>query len=295
MTRRISTSQLRSKIRQAEQKRRQAINRYNQAVRTYNQKLNRAINQYNQEARAHNARLRANRHKLTSALNRLKSLSTANTTRHVTFRTSVTNLHERYTRFEEHSAPRYEDTANAHIVDLVDREDANNLDVMNALLSDEDTSKHEQFEIEGTTIGTELTRISPDLDARWKGAIFSLNPHNPDAARHFCTSAREIFTQVLETKAPDDEVLATLPGCDRTDQGKPTRRSKIRYFLYRRGLNDSYLEEFVEQDMENIVQLFRVFNDGTHGSAGTFTYPQLVSIKRRVEDGISFLANIIGT
>lgn len=294
MARRISTSQFRSKLRQAEQKQRQAINRYNQAVRTHNQKLNQAINQYNQEVRAHNARVRAYRQKLTSALNRLKSLSATTTTRHITFRTSVTTLHERYTRFEEHSAPRYEDTANAHIVDLVDREDANNLDVMNALLSGEEAGEQDQSGIEGTTIGTELVKISPELDARWKGAIYALNPRNPDAARHFCTSAREIFTQILETKAPDNEVLATLPGCDLTEQGKPTRRSKIRFFLHRRGLNDTYLEEFVEEDMENIVQLFRVFNDGTHGSAGVFTFTQLVSIKRRVEDGIAFLANVIG-
>lgn len=95
-------------------------------------------------------------------------------------------------------------------------------------------------------------------------------------------------------KAPDADVFALLPTCDRTERGNPTRRSKIRYFLHRQGMPEATLEEFVENDMENIVQLFRVFNDGTHGSAGTFDLSQLNAIKKRVEDGIMFLTEIIG-
>ena len=38
------------------------------------------------------------------------------------------------------------------------------------------------------------------------------------------------------------------------------------------------------------MQLFRIFNDGTHGLAGTFDFLQLNAIKKRVEDGIMFLA-----
>jgi hypothetical protein len=105
---------------------------------------------------------------------------------------------------------------------------------------------------------------------------------------------REIITQILEVKAPDSEVFALLPKCDTTDRGNPTRRSKIRFFLHRQGMTEDRLEEFVENDMENIVQLFCVFNDGTHGSAGTFDFSQLNAIKKRVEDGIMFLTEIIG-
>ncbi|MBX3059321.1 MAG: hypothetical protein KF770_22860, partial [Anaerolineae bacterium] len=133
---------------------------------------------------------------------------------------------------------------------------------------------------------------SSELDDRWRGALFSLNPSNPDAARHFCTSAREIFTRILEISAPDMEVITQMSGCDLTDQGKPTRRSKLRYLLRRKGMTDKVLEDFVEQDLENIVQLFQVFNDGTHGSAGKFDSSKLASIKRRVEDGIMFLSKI---
>lgn len=38
---------------------------------------------------------------------------------------------------------------------------------------------------------------------RWKGALFSLSPTNPDAAQHFCTSAREVLTSMLDIAAPD--------------------------------------------------------------------------------------------
>ena len=89
-------------------------------------------------------------------------------------------------------------------------------------------------------------------------------------------------------------VFAAIPDCQKTDRGNATRRSKIRYFLHRQGMSDDSLEEFVENDMENIVQLFRVFNDGPHGSAGTFDLPQLNAIKTRVQDGLHFLLEIIG-
>jgi hypothetical protein len=51
--------------------------------------------------------------------------------------------------------------------------------------------------------------------------------------------------------------------------------------------------DFVEKDMENVVQLFRVFNDGTHGSSGRFEYIQLVAIRARVQGAVSFLRGII--
>ena len=84
-----------------------------------------------------------------------------------------------------------------------------------------------------------------------------------------------------------------LPGCERTQQGTPTRRAKIKFFLRQNGMLDGELEDFVEQDMENIVQLFQVFNEGTHGTAGKFDMQQLTAIKKRVEDGILFLAHLV--
>lgn len=47
MPRRVSPSQLRSMIRQAEQKQRQAISKYNSDVRAWNRKLNEAVRDWN--------------------------------------------------------------------------------------------------------------------------------------------------------------------------------------------------------------------------------------------------------
>jgi hypothetical protein len=112
-------------------------------------------------------------------------------------------------------------------------------------------------------------------------------------ARHFCTSAREIIARILSTKAPDDVVTATMPDCDRTLQGTPTRRAKIRYFLHSKGMKRDELEAFVESDIHNVVEIFDVFNEGTHGVAGTFDFAQLQALRKRVEDGIMFLSRLV--
>ncbi|BBO76182.1 hypothetical protein DSCW_35990 [Desulfosarcina widdelii] len=179
------------------------------------------------------------------------------------------------------------------ILDLSERETANSVTVANRLSGMEPEADEQVDGLQDAALGDQLRNISVDLDNRWKGAVFALNPTNPDAARHFCTSAREIFTQLLVIKAPDASVISLIPDCDRTEHGRPTRRAKIRYFLHRKGMIEESLEDFVEQDIENILQLFRVFNDGTHGSAGTFDFRQLSAIKKRVEDGIMFLTELI--
>ncbi|WP_312794617.1 hypothetical protein [Tianweitania sp.] len=38
--------------------------------------------------------------------------------------------------------------------------------------------------------------------------MYALNPVNTDAARHFCTSVREIFTEILDRWADDKAVVA---------------------------------------------------------------------------------------
>ena len=88
-------------------------------------------------------------------------------------------------------------------------------------------------------------------------------------------------------------MLTEMPACEKTPNGSPTRRSKIRFFLQRSNMAESALEDFVEEDMKNVLQLFREFNDGTHGSAGRFSLDQLSAIKKRVEDAVAFLWSII--
>lgn len=121
--------------------------------------------------------------------------------------------------------------------------------------------------------------------------MFSLNPANPDATRHFCTSAREIFTEAIEITAPDEVVFAHNPHCEKTDRGNATRRAKISYLLSKKGI-DASAEQFVDDDITNILDLFHVLSDGTHGAAGKYSIAKLKAIKKRVEGGIGFLCSI---
>ena len=294
MARRYSASEIRSKLRQAQQKQQQAITKYNDAVRRYNQGVKTAVSQYNQAVRAHNERARANRRRLASELARLKSRPTINTTSHAVYYTSVRTLQRSYGRLETSADSHQLDARYNRLLDLSEREAANSAEVTNRILGDQEAAARSVDTLEGAELLDGLRGISADLDDRWNGAVFSLNPQNPDAARHFCTSAREIFAQILQMKAPDADVIELLPDCDRTPDGRPTRRSKIRYFLTYKDMAAESLEQFVEDDIENIVQLFNVLNKGAHGVAGTFDLSQLGAVRKRVENGIMFLTEIIG-
>jgi predicted pPIWI-associating nuclease len=282
MARRVTPQQFQSLIRQQQSK-------VNQAVRNYNSARQRVINEYNREVRGYNARLRANQQRLNYELSRLRQQAVA--PRVVTFRTSVQALHRTFVRLETRIS-QSPTPFGEQFLDLSERETANSVAVLNALSGQEPEVAEAESSLQATVITSELNTLSAGLDARWRGALFALSPRNPDAARHFCASAREIFTQVIDLNASDADVLSTFPMCDKSDHGCPTRRSKVKLLLHRKNLLDQSFEDFTSQDVENIIDLFRVFNDGTHGSAGRFASNELVAVKRRVEDGILFLASI---
>ena len=292
MPRRVTPSQLKSMIRQQRQKQRQAVNKYNQDVRRHNSKVKRAVNDYNREVRAHNTRVRANQRRLKSELARMNQQKTTVTTRHVVFKTSTETLVNSYDQLDRRAEEGQLDSRFYRVLDLSEREAANSVSITNTLLNDETDPNEEVDNLRDAQLAGQLREISPDLDDRWRGAVFALDVKNPDAARHFCTSAREIFTELLEVKASDNDVFSIFPDCEKTDRGNATRRSKIKYALHRSGMTDEALEDFVEEDIKNILQLFHVLSDGTHGAAGKFGMSRLNSIKKRVEDGIVFLAEV---
>ncbi|MDO3386024.1 hypothetical protein QWI17_09265 [Gilvimarinus sp. SDUM040013] len=285
----MTPSQIRSAIRQAQSKRKQAIDRYNREVRRHNQNVKQAVNNYNNEVRRYNARVRANRQKIASELRRLQSSSTA---RYQIVKTSAIALNSYYERLDAGGSALENVHHGGEFLDLSERENANSLALSNALESEADESSIDPSELLRTEIDGMLQKLSSDLSNRWKGALFSLNPQNPDAARHFCTSAREVFVQILDMNAPDEKVLASYPDCDTTPSGCPTRKEKVRYLLGRCDLLTTEAVDFVDEDVKNVLALFRVFNDGTHGSSGKFGLNKLLSIKTRVEDGITYLFSI---
>ena len=291
MPRRVSLSQARSKIRQAQSKQRQnvqkvnsAIRKYNNAVRQYNSARKRAIDAFNRDVRAYNSRVRANRARLESELRRLPQQTTA--VRYGTLHVSVLDLSAAYRQLDN-------GVADPLLSDLAERDTANSVTLLNALLKPDDQSQGSDEELTDTRISGSLTEISPDLSSRWVGAVFALNPENPEAARHFCTSSREIISGIFEIEAPDVDVLALLPDCDITEKGTPTRRAKVQYCLERQGKSDEDLESFIDTNIKNITILMNELNSGTHGPAGKFSLSQLVAIKTRVEDCIEFMCEVV--
>ncbi len=277
MVRKISTSQLKSQLRRLESKQRTAINNYNRAVRNYNTQVRKVNNE-----------LRRNQQKIKSELNKLNS-SLRRTT---TYTTSVRTLNVSYQRVtDNYEVLSNVNTKQEQFYNLIEQENVNNLVVANTLDNPQDNVEIE-VSLNDSMIGDKLKVLSPDLNDRWNGALFSLNPKNPDATRHFCTSSREIFTDIFDNYAHDEEVFSMFPNCDKTERGNATRRWKIKYFLRKKGIELEGAEEFIDNDIENILELYHILSDGTHGNAGRYTFIQLKAIKKRVEDGILFLCNI---
>lgn len=279
MVRRVSTSQLRSKLRQIESRQRQAA-----------RELKSAIDRHNREARAHNARVRANRQRLQAELRKLAL--PASTRVRVTYRRSVRTLHQSFVRLESASEQSGRNVSD-QLFDLSEAETANSVAALNALAAPTFDGAGDDPSLRETAITHELARLDPDLDARWRGALFALDPRNPDAARHFCTSSREILTSVIDAAATDAEVLQADCDAERTQDGSVSRRARIKHCLQRRGSYARELADFVEADIDDVIALFREFNDGTHGAAGRFTLDQLRSLKTRVEHAIGFLCRVV--
>jgi hypothetical protein len=191
---------------------------------------------------------------------------------------------------EQSAAARSLSPADNYFLDLAEKEAANSVGLFNVLIEPEIFKETEP--LQQSAITDEIAVISEDLDTRWRGALFALNPANPDAARHFCTSSRDIFTHILDIKAPDVAVFSSLYDAERTERGNATRRSKMKFLLLQKGVKFEELAEFASEDIGNILELIDDLNAGTHGPTSQYDVRTLGAIKRRVEDGLMFLSRL---
>jgi Predicted helicase len=301
MAKRISRTQLNSainKYNQAVRKYNSAVKKqvsdYNRTVNQHNQQVKRNIDNYNREVRRFNAEQERRRQKLNQAIRTFNNTKyTVRTTTTITHRESVERLQRSYTdldRFNQDNS-YYADVNPKLFEDYPTQETDNSIQLYNSLSGNDTGDYIDPQELQQSYVIQKLDIISTDLSNRWKGALFSLNPNNPDASRHFCTSVREVFTQVIDLKAPDYSVVNYFSDCEMY-QGKPNRRFKIKYILSQKSIESEQLEKFVDSDIEDLLSLFRTLNDGTHGSAGKFTIQQLLKLKKRVEDSINFIADL---
>lgn len=301
MATRKTPAQFQAEFRRLEQRRRQAVNNYNSAVRRHNsqvstnrRKVQQAVNAYNADVRRYNAAVRANRARLQRELSAMSRPATVQ--RSVTYRTSVTRVIRTFDLLDDAVAQGTVCLADG-VLELSENEAANSAAAFNAL-GVEAAPSYDPSVVESlrqSTISGLLRDVSSDLESRWVGALFALHPSNPDASRHFCTSAREMLTAMLETLAPDGDVITHDPHCLRTPNGSVSRRARVHFCLAVNGHDTTRLADFVEDDLDNVIALFDEFNAGTHGSAGRYAFGQLEVIKRRVEDAVRFLHRLAAT
>ncbi|QZE24768.1 hypothetical protein K4X33_11240 [Brevibacterium casei] len=295
MVKKVTPAQFKAAVNKAQRQQKQAIDKYNREARRYNAAAKKAVNDYNREvrkynakARAHNAEVRNQRRRLDQEVRRLNSRPAAST--FVIYRSSVETLASTYAETEESMVGRTVTRAGRDLLDRGSEEAANSAYLLNALDGDGATEEDPtEDELRGPSMQDELAAFGQDLVDRWTGALFSLSPSNPDAARHFCTSAREVLIAMIDGAAPDGHVVEAEPSCQRTDKGVPTRRAKVSFLLRRKGIDDGSIENLVEEDIDNVLGLFREFNNGTHGHAGRFTITQLSALRIRVESAIGFI------
>ena len=296
--RRISSSQIRSQMRQAQrqaqrkvdQQMRQAQRKAEQQVKQATKEFERDVNrELNKMVSQHNTRARTNQQRYLRELRRLNSRATT-TTRYATYGTSVQTVHRSFSRIEEAST-RGGWTGSDELFDLIEGEAANSAATLNVLLDGATAVVVDIDELRQTVITDELSNISMDLHRRWRGALFALNPDNDDAARHFCTSSREVVVKLLNILAPDDAVKAGNSDIELVN-GQVPRREKIYFLLKKSGQQSDELADFIEADINNVMDLFKDFNSGTHEEAGRFTLTELAAIKTRVEGAIQFLHRI---
>ena len=237
----FNKSQVKSKIRHIQ-------NKYNQGMRKIERQINHKINDYNRAVKRYNSNLRKNQSKIKSELMKFQRNSTIRVSSS-TYKISVINVNQSYDRLSQKYD--FEDNSNRYrnFLEKIEEENANNLEVANVILNNDEIN-NEGYSLEENIVSNKLLNISEDLDNRWKGAIFSLNPKNPDATRHFCTSTREIFIQIIDTEAKDNDVIHAFPDCEKTNNGTVSRRSKIKYLLHKKGVNDIEIENFVHTDIE---------------------------------------------
>lgn len=295
MVRKMTPAQFKAAVNKAQRQQKQAIDNHNREARRHNAAVKKVVGDYNREvrayktkARAHNAKVENQRRRLNQEIRRLNSRPATAT--FVTYRASVEALARAYTETEQSLAGRTITPAGRDLVDRGSEEAANSAYLLNAM--DGDGAAEEdptEDELRGPSMQAELATFGADLVDRWTGALFSLSPSNPDAARHFCTSAREVLITMIDSAAPDSDVAEADPACDRTDKGVPTRRAKVGFLLRRKGIDETPIEDLVEKDMDNVLGLFREFNNGTHGHAGRFTITQLSALRIRVESAIGFI------
>lgn len=141
-------------------------------------------------------------------------------------------------------------------------------------------------------IQTLLANLDVGLVKMLQGAGRAIDSNNADHVRHFTVSLRELFTKILHRLAPDDKVHEWSTSSEHFSNSRPTRKARLLYIY--RNINHGPLNEFVERDIELLLDLMDIFQSGTHKVTTHYTQEQLSALKIKTESAIRFLLEVSG-
>ena len=140
------------------------------------------------------------------------------------------------------------------------------------------------------SLRVQLLSLNAGLIRLWEGAVSALKSDNPDRARHFATSLRELLTHVMHELSPDVEIKKWNPDQKLYDKNRPTRRARLLFIC--RNINHGPFSDFVEKDVEAVLAFVQLFQQGTHAIDIPYTEDQLLALKTKMEGVIRFLISI---
>lgn len=142
----------------------------------------------------------------------------------------------------------------------------------------------------GESLEVLLKGLNPEFIIPLQGARQSVDSNNPDHIRHFATSMRELFTQVLHTLAPDDKIKDWTQDPRYYENNRPIRRVRLLYIC--RLVNHPPFLKFVEKDIDTTLEFLQLFQQGTHEVISKYTDYQLRLMLVRMESTIRFLLEV---
>lgn len=139
-----------------------------------------------------------------------------------------------------------------------------------------------------------LPTLLADLDNKliklWQGAKAALSSKNPDKARHFAISLRELFSHVIHYLSPEDKIKDWNSDPNLFVNGKPTRKTRLLYIC--RHVNNGPFEKFVQKDIDALLEFLNLFQKGTHSIDEDYNEEQLSVMLMRMESALRFLLGI---
>jgi len=185
---------------------------------------------------------------------------------------------------------------NPHITRLTSEEYFNSANLLESISIEGSGGVAEQILKNNILIDNErglsfyLQQVNRDLINLWNGSKKALASDNPDRIRHFGTSLRELFTQVIHALAPNNEIKLWTSRKDYFEDGNPTRKARLNYIC--RNISNETFEEFIDKDITALLAFLDLFQNCTHEVKSKITEIQLLAMQCRAESTIKYLITI---